>query len=237
MRDRIISFAPREDAELQWLAFEEYVRGEASAFFDAEGPIVGARAPGRLDIMGGVADYSGSIVLEMPIAEAACVAWQWRGDRDLRIRSVGVEEDGFAPEVTLSIDDLVDLSGQIRPVEEVRTRLTADDRTRWAAYVAGCLHVMLAAYTRVTQGMADSPARRAGGQRLVAQHGSIGRRRFVFGCHRGGDDACLERCCGNTTERPHTGCVVPAGREYRGRCAVRNHGSGHLRLLAAKIRW
>lgn len=33
-----------------------------------------ARAPGRLDVLGGFADYSGSLVLETPIAEAACVA-------------------------------------------------------------------------------------------------------------------------------------------------------------------
>lgn len=35
-----------------------------------------ARAPGRLDVMGGIADYSGSMVLQMPIAEACHVALQ-----------------------------------------------------------------------------------------------------------------------------------------------------------------
>lgn len=35
-----------------------------------------ARAPGRLDVMGGIADYSGSLVLEMPIAQACHVAAQ-----------------------------------------------------------------------------------------------------------------------------------------------------------------
>lgn len=34
------------------------------------------RAPGRLDVMGGIADYSGSLVLQMPIAEACHVALQ-----------------------------------------------------------------------------------------------------------------------------------------------------------------
>ena len=37
-------------------------------------PIAVARAPGRLDVMGGIADYSGSLVLERPIAEATWVA-------------------------------------------------------------------------------------------------------------------------------------------------------------------
>ena len=35
-----------------------------------------ARAPGRLDVMGGIADYSGSLVLEMPITAAAFAAAQ-----------------------------------------------------------------------------------------------------------------------------------------------------------------
>lgn len=38
--------------------------------------LVIARAPGRLDVMGGIADYSGSLVLQMAIGEAAHVALQ-----------------------------------------------------------------------------------------------------------------------------------------------------------------
>ena len=38
--------------------------------------IVVARAPGRLDVMGGIADYSGSLVLEWPLADATFVALQ-----------------------------------------------------------------------------------------------------------------------------------------------------------------
>ena len=34
------------------------------------------RAPGRMDVMGGIADYSGSLVLQMPLAEACHVAAQ-----------------------------------------------------------------------------------------------------------------------------------------------------------------
>ncbi len=38
--------------------------------------LIVTRAPGRLDVMGGIADYSGSHVLEFPIAEATFVALQ-----------------------------------------------------------------------------------------------------------------------------------------------------------------
>ena len=34
------------------------------------------RAPGRLDVMGGIADYSGSTVLQMPVSQACHVAVQ-----------------------------------------------------------------------------------------------------------------------------------------------------------------
>src|SRR5262245_40142357 len=44
------------------------------ALFEPGMPIFSARAPGRLDVMGGIADYSGSLVLELPIAEAAFAA-------------------------------------------------------------------------------------------------------------------------------------------------------------------
>src|SRR4029434_8034565 len=48
-----------------------------------------ARAPGRLDVMGGIADYSGSLVLERPLGEATWAAVQ-RIDRPvLEIVSLG----------------------------------------------------------------------------------------------------------------------------------------------------
>ena len=156
MRERSPLFLPPADAEAQWERFTRKVREEYEPFFDATGPIVGARAPGRLDVMGGIADYSGSIVMEMPIAEAAFVAWQWREDRQIKIRSVGAVAEGITPEVILSMDDFTDEDGYIRAPEEVRRNLNADPATRWAAYVVGCYYVMLSAYGRVAQGKVDS---------------------------------------------------------------------------------
>ncbi|HZP84181.1 MAG TPA: hypothetical protein VFB21_21245 [Chthonomonadaceae bacterium] len=156
MSNKTRLFAPPPDAEAQWRRFEQIVQDEARDFFDGVGPVAGARAPGRLDVMGGVADYSGSLVLEMPIAEAAFVAWQWREDRALRIRSLGLEAEGLTPDVTLSLDALVDEQGRVRPVEEVRERLSGDPKTLWVRYVAGCFYIMLKAYSRVSQGRADA---------------------------------------------------------------------------------
>ena len=57
----------------------EYQRSclvDGKPLFETGSPIVVARAPGRLDVMGGIADYSGSLVLQWPIREATLVAVQ-----------------------------------------------------------------------------------------------------------------------------------------------------------------
>src|SRR5258705_11135105 len=64
---------------------------EARRLFDTQQELTIARAPGRLDVMGGIADYSGSIVLELPIAEATLVTWQ--KDETRRLRFVSVMEN------------------------------------------------------------------------------------------------------------------------------------------------
>ncbi|CAK7354350.1 unnamed protein product [Dovyalis caffra] len=51
-------------------------RKAAAGLFNWEEDIYVARAPGRLDVMGGIADYSGSLVLQMPTREACHVAVQ-----------------------------------------------------------------------------------------------------------------------------------------------------------------
>ena len=89
-----------------------------------------ARAPGRLDVMGGIADYSGSLVLERPIAEATWAAVQ-RIDRPvLEIVSLGrdpctIPLDALAPEgVPIGYD-------------EARRMFTT-----WAAYMVGVVLVL-----------------------------------------------------------------------------------------------
>ena len=47
------------------------------------------RAPGRLDVMGGIADYSGALVLQWPIREATRVALLPWTERRVSITSIG----------------------------------------------------------------------------------------------------------------------------------------------------
>ena len=46
-----------------------------SEFFSVA-PTYVARAPGRLDVMGGIADYSGALVLQLPLARSTYVILQ-----------------------------------------------------------------------------------------------------------------------------------------------------------------
>lgn len=107
------------------------------------------RAPGRLDIMGGIADYTGSLVCEMPLDVAAAVAVQHRNDRKLVLRSYNADGGNGAPErtVELSLDDFYGTAALL-PYETLQ-RLFAG-QNRWAAYVAGVFPI-LAKYKKLTR--------------------------------------------------------------------------------------
>lgn len=89
-------------------------------FFTKESPVFVARAPGRLDVMGGIADYSGSLVAEMPIGQAALCGAQVDPSGKLTIRSLNIGR-------TVSV----------APGGEKETE-------RWAVYLAGCVALLKA---------------------------------------------------------------------------------------------
>jgi L-arabinokinase len=93
-----------------------------------------SRAPGRLDVMGGIADYTGSLVCEMPLDRAAAVAIQERGDRAVQIFSFNLldEHKPFTFGIPLAALE----SGSI---DALRKEFTCDPGRRWAGYLAGCL--------------------------------------------------------------------------------------------------
>lgn len=130
---------------------EELRRNED--FFDPARPLVVSRAPGRLDLMGGFADYSGGLVLEMPIARAAFAAVQFCEEPALTIRSADIGEDGGAATVSLPYSEFFP-DGAPMPPERARAFFAAREQEHWAAYVAGVLLVLARARAlRVTRGM------------------------------------------------------------------------------------
>ena len=121
--------------------------------FQPDAPVRVARAPGRLDLMGGIADYSGALVLELPLACATFAAVQLAGAPELVVRSLP-PEPGLAPrEVRVALADLAPMGA---PLAEAAAHnlLTAEPSTAWAAYALGPLVVLARAKgLRLTKGI------------------------------------------------------------------------------------
>jgi L-arabinokinase len=107
-------------------------------FFDAGAPLIVARAPGRLDVMGGIADYSGSLVLQLPLASATTAVIQPTADRTIELVSLRARG---AARFGIGLDEL--LEGPLRDPARLRSVLTRSSRDRWAAYVLGVVHAGL----------------------------------------------------------------------------------------------
>jgi galactokinase len=106
-----------------------------------------AGAPGRLDVMGGIADYSGATVLEATIGDLAVVALQRRTDSALRVRTAGDQVTRLAQrELSMDLSDFYvsDGAGSTRLASYDDARALFSAETRWAAYVLGVFYVLLA---------------------------------------------------------------------------------------------
>ena len=121
---------------------DEHPAPEAHTLFDPQAEIIIARAPGRLDIMGGIADYSGSLVLELPIAEATLVALQQTDERTLRIVSLS-DDATRASLFEMPLSDFEGDDGSALEYDEAHALFQRDGGTHWAAYVAGVLLVLM----------------------------------------------------------------------------------------------
>ncbi|MBN1541897.1 GHMP kinase [candidate division KSB1 bacterium] len=101
-----------------------------------------ARAPARLDIMGGIADYSGSIVVESTLQEATLVAVQKRTDQRILIKSQGAEKEGLKNLVEFYLADLYQDNG-LKPLETLRALFNRDPKSAWAAYILGFFPLLI----------------------------------------------------------------------------------------------
>ncbi|HPA45509.1 MAG TPA: GHMP kinase [bacterium] len=124
--------------------FEQFQKNAPKLFGDLLQPgrkVFVARAPGRLDVMGGIADYCGSLVQEMPLKEAVFAGIQKRKDSRIVIRSVEAGKEGFYPDVEYSLEDFYSARG-LKSYSEISSELKTDPRKTWASYVAGIFFVL-----------------------------------------------------------------------------------------------
>ncbi len=111
------------------------VRSELPADFGGR-PVCVSRAPGRLDVMGGIADYTGSLVCEMPLDRAAAVALAPRDDGNLQVFSFNLYDVHKPITFRIPVRALAEY-----PAEVLRREFGESGR-RWAGYMAGCLAVL-----------------------------------------------------------------------------------------------
>lgn len=131
--------------------------------FDPAGDLVVTRTPGRMDLMGGIADYSGSLVLQMPIQEATLVALQRVEEPMLHIVSLreASDSDGHGTDHTAFTMPLADFIDETRPIGYAiaQAYFKRDPATAWAAYAAGAFLVL----------MRERGAHFTGGARILIQ--------------------------------------------------------------------
>jgi len=107
--------------------------GAHHAFFAPGAPITLARAPGRIDLMGGIADYSGALVLQYPLALAAVAAVQLVAEPLVTVRSIQQPEPVVVPLARLFP------AGMPLDYAAAHRLLTRVAHERWAAYCIGTL--------------------------------------------------------------------------------------------------
>jgi len=98
-------------------------RARRHALFASGEPIAVARAPGRFDVLGGIADYAGGLVLGLPIRDAVFAAAQPAADGQVIVVS-------GRRRMAVPAGDLL-----AQPLTELSHRFSGDDA--WAAYVLG----------------------------------------------------------------------------------------------------
>jgi L-arabinokinase len=102
-------------------------------FFGLNQVLIQATSPGRMDVMGGIADYSGSLVLQKSISQKATITIGIRNYNQLRIKSLDIS---FQNEIYIDLDELPN------NYEEAQKYLKNIKGGDWAAYIIGCYLVL-----------------------------------------------------------------------------------------------
>ena len=112
-----------------------------AGFFNS-GEVWVARVPARLDVMGGIADYSGANVCETVLGHGMLMALQARTDRTLRIRSAQVGPRSLPVETRIPLDYFT-TGGAVGNYAQVRELCHANPISSWAAYIGGSIFTLL----------------------------------------------------------------------------------------------
>ena len=169
--------------------------------------------------MGGIADYSGSLVLQRPIAEATFAALQPADQPSIEIISTR-HETGEKPRVfDMSLASLAP-GGEPISYAEAREFFHRDSANHWAAYVAGAFLVL----------MRETGARFSTGAKvLIASSVPEGKGVASSAALEVASMQGIASIFGISLEADPTGPALPKGGESGRGCTVRRDGSDDLR--------
>jgi L-arabinokinase len=127
------STARRPPGYEEFLKLVRRERAPQAELFEATSPVFVARAPGRLDLMGGNDDYTGGMVFEATIREGTWAAVQPRNDSQIVLVNPQMAEQGWRERVEFDL-------GELAEEAHVRSLANRDPQVRWTAYVLGLFH-------------------------------------------------------------------------------------------------
>lgn len=133
---------PFEVAEFEQLLNKPNSDASGFASFFAAGEVWIARVPARLDVIGGIADYSGANVCEAVLGSGVLMALQPRNDRTVRIRTMHAGIRALPVETRLPLDAFHSGDG-LAGYAEIRALCQANPLASWAAYIVGSIFTLL----------------------------------------------------------------------------------------------
>src|SRR6185312_12914457 len=133
---------PFEISEFEQLLRKPNSDAAGLASFFAAGEIRVTRVPARLDVMGGIADYSGANVCEAVLGHGVLLALQARTDRTLRIRTMQAAMKALPIETRVPLDYFKSGEG-LAEYSDIRSFCQANPLANWAAYIVGSIFTLL----------------------------------------------------------------------------------------------
>jgi len=129
------------------LQFEQLLRKPNSdptgfAGFFNSGEVWVARVPARLDVMGGIADYSGANVCEAVLGGGMLMALQPRTDRTMRIRTMQMGRRTLPVETRIPLDYLT-AGDTVGDYSQIRELCQSNPLVSWVAYIGGSIFTLL----------------------------------------------------------------------------------------------
>ena len=133
---------PNEILKFEWLLKMPNSDPTGLASLFNSGEIIVTRVPARLDVMGGISDYSGANVCESVLGGGMVIALQPRTDSTLRIRTMQANRTCLAVETRIPLAYFEMGEGFIS-YEQMQALCKSNPLSSWAAYIGGSIFTLL----------------------------------------------------------------------------------------------